>query len=212
MSLTPPPPVTRRDWTLPIIAGVVAIVVLLAVCAVGSTVAYLALRDSPETPPATSAPSPSPSAAPAPPPAKTGPDCLIGDWVETSHSSWVSLFGTRVQLAGKGSLRRLGADGVMTLLLENVVRTGTANSNNYEVIHQGKIQTNYVADETTISWSNPKAEGTTTWKVNGKVRDTENMSVLIDQSTYKCAGNELRIFGKESATEWQRILPPGTPV
>lgn len=128
--------------------------------------------------------------------------------------SWADradIFGTRVELSAKGAVMRLSADGVSTTVYENVVSTGTASGNNYEVIHAGTIQTNYVADETTILSSNPRAEGTTTWKVNGKVRHSQKMGVSIHPETYKCREDDLRTFGEQSATEWRRIRPPGTP-
>jgi hypothetical protein len=214
MSLTPAAPSDRRDWTLPMVTGVAALVALLVVCAVGSTATYLVLRGDPAPPPSSGPPvmpSPSAKASPAPPPASSGRDCLIGDWLQTSWADWATIFGTRVQLSAKGAMMRLAADGTSIIVYENVVSVGTASGDNYEVIHNGTIQTNYVADETTILSSNPRAEGTTTWKVNGKVRESQKMGVTLNPETYKCQGDDLRTFSGESATEWRRIRPPGTP-
>ncbi len=209
---TPPPPPQRRNWTLPIVAGVLALVVVAVVCVGGSVMTYLALR-KPDTPPAPT-PAPTTASTPTPPPTapKTNAECLIGDWLETSHVSTAEIFGTRVQLYSKGTVHRFGSDGVSTTVYDNLVHAGQANGSNYEVIHNGKIVLNYLADETNLHYSNPKVEGTTTWKVDGKVRDTEPMQVLLTPETYKCSGDQLRIYGDQYAIEYQRIRPPGVPV
>ncbi len=189
-----------------------ALVVVAVVCIGGGVAAYLTMRESGDTsnPPT---PTPAPSQVIASPPApKTHADCLVGDWIETSYAGTAEIYGTRVQLTSKGALVRFSPEGTTLTLYENLVRTGQADGNNYEVIHNGRVGFNFVADETTLHYSNPQVEGTTTWKVNGKVRDTEPMQVLLTPETYKCSGNQLRIFGDNYAMEYQRIVPPGVPV
>jgi hypothetical protein len=213
--MSSPPPVTptkSRDWTLPLIGGVVAVVLLvLAVCVVGGAAAFVALRRD-------AAPSPSarlaPSAVPAPPPADTGtgPDCLIGAWLLTNSTSTAVIYGTTVQLSGKGTIISFAGDGTYVWHAENVVLSGTAAGDFYEVIFNSTIKLNYIADAEKILYSNPTATGMTTWKINGKVRTTEPTTSLLDPSTYKCRGNELRVFYENGPSEYQRILPPGVPV
>jgi len=205
MSLTPPPPVTRRDWTLPIIAGVVAIVVVLAVCLVGSAATFMSLRGS-------ATPQTDASGTPAPPPSGSAARCLVGDWLETSFVTTVEIYGTAVQLTGKGTLSRYAPDGTVTIVLENVVYSGSAGGDTFEVVHNGSLQMNYVADDTTIRYSNPITVGTTTWKVNGTVRGTEKIEASVQPETYKCQGNQLRLLGDESAAELQRLGTPTVPI
>jgi hypothetical protein len=196
--------------------SVVAIGVVLALCVAGSATAYLVYRQ--RTAPAPSeSPSPSPARTPGPPqpsaqPGTSGPDCLVGVWVEVSVSSWANIYGTRVQLIGKGAVASFGADGVHRALFDNLVRAGTAAGDNYEVIHNGKAQTNYTVDATTVYYSNPVTEGQTTWKINGRVRTSEQFRLTLAPDTYKCQGNDLRLFSEDYAAEFKRIVPPGTPV
>lgn len=209
MSSTPPPP-KSRNWTLPIIAGAAALAVVLLVCVVGSATAYFTLRDR-----NTGAPAPTPTPAPvrpqSPAAAKSPADCLIGDWTETSYVSTAEINGTRVQLTGKGTLVRFSPDGTTTSVYDNIVVSGTASGKSYEVVHNGTTLLNYQSDEKNIHYSNPRVDGTTTWKINGKVDGTQPMKVLLTPETYRCSGNDLRLYGDQYAIELQRILPPGIP-
>ena len=135
MSLTPPPPVIRRDWTLPIIAGVVAIVVVLAVCLVGSAAAFVSLRGR-------ATPDTVPSATPVPMRSGSPARCLIGDWLETSFATTVEIYGAHVQLSGKGMLSRYAPDGTVIVVAENVVYSGSADGDTFEVVHNGSLQMN----------------------------------------------------------------------
>jgi hypothetical protein len=203
----------RRDWTLPITLGVVLLVVALVVCLAGGAAAYLLTRDR------TVAPAPSPSPSPSPSPVAVVPSptpvsparCLIGRWRETSYAASASLFGVTVQLTGSGTLLEFGADGTLTTV-DKVTRKGTRDGDRYEVIHNGGSQMHYEADDDTISYSDPKSTGTTTWKVNGSVRDTEKLGVVLTPERYSCKGDKLRIYGDDYAIEAERILPPGRPV
>jgi hypothetical protein len=200
MSLTPPPPVTRRDWTLPIIAGVVAIVVVLAVCSVGSVLAFVSLRR--EQPPSTG--TPAPSVLPTQPNVKTGPECLIGDWLETNNVLTLDVGGSEVRFSGKGAITKFAPGGNLFQLLQNVVYAGSAGGNQYEIVVSGSLVMDYAADATTIHYSDPVAVGTTIIKVNGTVSATEELTASLTPETYTCQGNELRLVGERSTTELQR--------
>lgn len=207
MSSLPQQP--RRKWTVPILLGALALAVLPVVCIAGSAAAYLAFRGKS---PATSQASPftAPPPVPTPAPSKSGVDCLVGDWLEVSFVTNASIFGTDVQLTGKGALMRFTAAGLSVTVLDNVSHTGTAQGDTYEVIHNGSLTLNYVADDKTINYSNPQATGTTTWKVDGKVEDTEPIKASLKPETYRCSGDDLRIFSEASATELKRVVGPGT--
>ncbi len=189
--------------------GALVIVVVLVVCAIGGVAALLALRQK-------SAPAPGVTLAPtrateSPRAGEQGAPCLVGDWLEVSYANTANIYGTRVQLTGKGIVTRYSADGVNTTVLENTVRSGSAGGATYEVIFNGVTKLNYQADATTIYYSSPQTEGTTTWRVNGKVQDTEAITMRLTPSTYKCQGNQLRVYSEDYAAEFERILPPGAP-
>ncbi|WP_120316962.1 hypothetical protein [Catellatospora citrea] len=195
---------------MPIVVGVVVLIVALVVCLGGAAAAYLLTRPDPAAPPSPS-PSPSPVAVvPSPTPASPA-RCLIGQWRETSYTSSAELFGVTVQLTGAGTLLSYGADGTV-VTVDKVTRTGTRNGDRYEVIHNGSTRLNYEADDEMISYSNASATGTTTWKVNGSVRDRENLSTTITPERYTCKGDKLRVYGDGYSIEADRILPPGRPV
>lgn len=138
-------------------------------------------------------------------------DCLIGEWEQTSYVTTAMIFGVNVQLKGKGVRIQFGAQS-SKWTSQNVVLSGTADGRSYEVIFNSTIETNYQADDTTIHYSNPRAQGTTVWKIDGKVRETEPTTATMNSDTYKCSGNELRLYADKTASEWRRILPPGVPV
>jgi hypothetical protein len=116
-----------------------------------------------------------------------------------------------VQISGKGSIKRISPDGTVFSVEDNVVLAGTANGDNYEVIFNGTVKSNYVADAERIHYSNPSTTGTTTWKINGRIRTSEPITAMLGPNTYKCQDNELRLFWETGASEYKRILPPGTP-
>jgi hypothetical protein len=200
MSLTPPPPVTRRDWTLPIIAGVVAIVIVLAVCLVGSAAAFLSLRSQPIAGPGETVPSVLPSG-----PNVTGAECLIGDWLETSNALTYQMLGSRLQFTGKGAVTRFSTDGSAFTLYQNVVYAASSGSNHYEIVINGSMLLDYEADATTIRYSNPVTLGTSTLKINGVVSTAETMTASTAPETYTCQGNRLRLQTDQYLTELQRI-------
>lgn len=201
MSLTPPPPVTRRDWTFPIIAGVVAIVVVLALCLIASAATFVSLRR--QAAPVTD--EPGSSVPPSGPNVKTGPECLIGDWLETNYVLITLVGNTRVRLSGKGATLRFGTDGKVFQLLQNVVYAGSFGGNRYEFVMDGSALVDYQADATTIRYSNLVTTGTGTLKINGAVKATEALTVSLTPETYTCQGNQLRLDGEQSTTELQRI-------
>lgn len=201
MSLTPPPPVTRRDWTLPIIAGVVAIVVVLALCMVGSAAAFVSLR-RPATP---GTDIPQPSVMPTQPNVSSGPDCLIGDWLETNYVLTTPVGGVEVRFTGKGAVSRFGTDGTVFQLLQNVVYAGSAGGKRYEIVVDGSLMLDYEADATTIRYSNPVTLGTNVLKIDGTVAASEELTASLTPETYVCQGNLLRLTGEQSTTELQRI-------
>lgn len=213
--MSPPPisPTKSRDWTLPVLGGVVAVVLLvLAVCVVGGAAAFVALRRDAAPAPASPA-APTPSSMPAPPPdPRTGPQCLIGNWLLINSTSTSQIYGATVQLSGKGSIVSFAADGTYVWLAENIVLSGTAGGSYYEVIFNSSLKLNYLADAEKILYSNPTATGTTTWKINGKVRTSAPTTADLHPNTYKCQGNDLRTFRDGGASEYQRIVPPGVPV
>lgn len=200
MSLTPPPPVTRRDWTLPIIAGVVAIVIVLAVCLVGSAAAFLSLRSKPVPSRGETVPSALPNG-----PNVTGAECLIGDWLETSNVLTYQMLGSRLQFSGQGAITRFSTDGSVFTLYQNVVYAASSGSNRYEIVNNGSMLLDYEADATTIRYSNPVTLGTSTLKVNGVVNTAETLTASTASETYTCQGNKLRIQGDQYVTELQRI-------
>jgi hypothetical protein len=207
--MSSPSPTPGRKWTVPILLGALALAVLLVVCIVGSAAAYLAFRGkSPATPQASPSSASPPAPTPAPP--RSGAQCLVGDWLEVSHVSNANIFGTDVQLTGKGTLMRFTAAGVNVAVLENLTYTGATRGETFEVIHNGSLTLNYVADDETIHYSNPQATGTTTWKVDGRVKATEPIKASLKPETYRCSGNDLRIFSETSATELTRVVGPGT--
>jgi hypothetical protein len=201
MSLTPPPPVTRRDWTLPIIAGVVAIVVVLALCMVGSATAFVSLR-RPATP---GTDGPPPSVTPAQPNVSSGPECLIGDWLETSLVLTIEVGGSPVRFTGNGAVYRYDTDGTVFQLLQNAVYAGSVNGNRYEMVVNGSLLLDYEADATTIRYSNPVTVGTNVFKVNGTVAASEELTASLTPETYLCQGNLLQLTGEQSTTELQRM-------
>jgi len=201
MSLTPPPPVTRRDWTLPIIAGVVAIVIVLALCLVGSAAAFVSLR-RPVTPVTGE---PVPSVIPTQPNVKAGPECLIGDWLETNYVLTTPVGNSEVRFSGKGAVLRFATDGSVFQLLQNVVYAGSSGGNRYEIVVNGSLLLDYEADATTIRYSNPVTVGTSTLKINGTVSASEELTASLTPETYTCQGNQLRLVGEQSTTELQRI-------
>jgi len=200
MSLTPPPPVTRRDWTLPIIAGVVAIVVVLAVCLVGTGAAFVSLRRQTTLNPGEPVPSATPDA-----PNVTGPECLIGDWIETNSVLTVDAGSTRLQFKGQGALVKYATDGRLLVVYQNVVYTASSSSNRYEVVNNGTMLLEYEADATTIRYSKPVTVGTATLKTNGVVSTATPLEASVTPETYTCQGNQLRLEGQQSVIELRRI-------
>lgn len=189
----------------PIIAGAVAIVVVLAVCLVGGAAALMLRGQAVAGPTA----APAPSVWPTRPDIKSGPECLIGDWIQTNITSTAEIGGVTVRLTGEGTVARYAADGTYAALMDNVVLSGTAGGDSYEVIFHGSLTFHYAADETTIRYSSPASRGITTWKINGMVRTSEPISATLEPDTYRCEGNELRLFWREGAAEYQRTAPAG---
>lgn len=199
----------RRQWTIAIIVGAIALVFVLVLCLAGGAAALWAWRSSPDPEPSTtavstSAPSVSPSPSPSPSPL-TPAACLIGDWLENTATTNASIFGTSVQLTGGGTIVRFTADGVNVLYMDNVTLSGQANGDQYDVVHNGSLTMNYEANDTTINYSSPRSAGNTTWKVNGKTRDTEPMKASLKPQTYSCKGDQLRLYGESGADELTRV-------
>lgn len=195
------------------IAGTAALAIVAVLCLAGVTTALLAWRTAPDpvvaqpSSPAATLPSPSPS-----PPAPA--TCLPGDWLETSNTASTTLDGLPVQLSGSGSVLRFARDGTITNVSNNVVLRGQAGGNSYEVIHNGTLMVNYQANDTTIYFSNPRATGTTSWKRNGRLQATEQMTAVLTPETYSCQDDQLRLYGDGYAIELTRLLPspaPGRP-
>lgn len=209
MAPIPPPP--RRNWTVPIILGTVALALVLIVCVAGTAAGVIAWRSAHQPEPSETPSTPiTPSAAPASPSQpKTPADCLLGDWVEVTYAGTANLFGTRVQLSGKGTLVRFTPTEFISAL-DNIVLSGTADGDNYEVIHNGGLKLNYVVSEDKLLYSSPQATGTTTWKVNGSTEASEPLKASLKPETFHCQGNDLRLFSEDSASELKRIVPPGT--
>jgi hypothetical protein len=205
MSVTPPG--GRRDWTVPIIVVAIGIVVVLGLCVIGGVAAFVAFRNAKPVAQASAVP----SASPAPAVSKAPQECLIGDWLEVSYTGDAEIYGIKVQLSGKGTATRFAPDGTVTTVFDNVVVSGSAQGSRYEVTHNGSLTMHYLADATTINYSSPQANGTTTWKVDGKQTDQEQMHASLKPETYRCQGNDLRLFGPDYASELQRIAPPGMP-
>jgi hypothetical protein len=194
------PPAVRRSWTIPIIAGAIALVFVALLCVAGAAAGFLALRSpsgpAPATAPetvATPSVSPSPSAVPSPSPLSPAA-CLIGDWIEKTGTTSAKIFGVTVQLTGGGATHRFTGAGETVLNVSNVVLSGNANGDHYEVIHDGSITMNYQATETTIYYSNPRAVGATSWKINGRTRESEPIRASLKPETYICKGDDLRLY------------------
>ncbi len=206
-------PEQRRDWTVPIAVGVVALVVVLVLCVAGGAAAYLLAHDrgTGPAPAAATSPSPSPVAvAPSPSPASPA-RCLVGRWRETSYTGNAEIYGANVQLTGAGALFDFRADGTL-VAVHKTTRRGTSSGDRYEVIHNGTITINYEADDEMIHYSNVRATGTTTWKVNGSRRGSQKLASTLDPERFTCKGDKLRLYGESFAVEAERILPPGRPV
>ncbi len=204
-------PEPRRHWTVPIVIGVVALVVVLVLCLTGGAAAYLLARDRAPEPSPTPSPSPSPVAA-APSPSPVSPArCLVGRWQETSYTSYGDIYGVKVQLKGAGAVFDFRADGTLSIVRKTSMK-GTANGDRYEVVFSGTHTINYTADDKEINYSNPRSTGTTTWKINGKVRDREKLVWITTPDRYTCTPTELRVYGDTYAEEFTRIQPPGRPV
>jgi hypothetical protein len=205
----------RRQWTIALIIGAIALVFVLVICVAGGAAGFLAWRSTADSSPsvtadATSIPSvsPTPSPSPSPSPSPLTPAaCLIGDWRENTATTNSEIFGVSVQLTGGGATVHFTTAGENVLRLENVVMAGKANGDSYEVIHNGTLTMNYEATDTTIHYSNPRASGNTTWKVNGKTRDTEPLKGTLKPQTYSCKGDQLRLYGQTGADELTRIKP-----
>ncbi|MEV4410856.1 hypothetical protein [Catellatospora sp. NPDC049609] len=202
-----------RDWTVPVIVGAVLLVLVLVLCVAGGAAAYLLARRGDPAPVAAASPSRSPSpAAAAPSPSPASPArCLVGRWKETSYTGNADIYGANVQLTGSGALFDFRADGTL-VAVHKTTRRGTSSGDRYEVIHNGTITISYEADDKMIHYSNVRATGTTTWKVNGSTRGRQNLSSTLDPERYTCKGDKLRLYGENFAVEADRILPPGRPV
>jgi hypothetical protein len=203
-------PQDRRSWTIAIFAGVIVLVLVAFLCVAGGAAGFLALRSSSgeaaaPTPETVAAPSVSPSASPSPSPSPPSPAaCLVGDWVMKTSTNNTQLFGVNVQLTGSGWTSRYSATEIV-VNLNNVVMSGQANGDSYEVIHNGTITLNYQATENTIYYSNPRVVGSTTWKVNGRTRDSEPLRASLKSETYMCAGDQLRVYTDVGAAELTRV-------
>lgn len=190
-------------------AGALVLTVIMAACVIGGIATVTMLRDSPAPRPvATSLPSP--TITTPPPNTRTPQRCLLGEWRQTSYISTAEIFGVRVQLTGSGAHLLFRPEEAVTTY-DNYVVTGTADGSRYEVIHHGTVTLNYHAEGTTLRYSNARVQGVSTWKVDGRVRESEPMQVLLDPETYHCTGNELRLYGDGYASEYRRLLPPGVP-
>jgi hypothetical protein len=191
--------------------GTVALALVLVVCVAGTAAGVIAWRSAHKPEPSVTPSTPiTPSATPASPSVPKSPaDCLLGDWQEVTFTNTANLFGARVQLSGKGTLMRFNGTEVV-IALENIVLSGSADGDNYEVIHSGGLKLNYIVSEDKLLYSNPQATGTTTWKVNGSTEATEPLKASLKPETFHCQGNDLRLFGEDSASELKRIVPPGT--
>ncbi|MEV4410855.1 hypothetical protein [Catellatospora sp. NPDC049609] len=196
---------------MPVVIGVVLLVVVLVVCLTGGAAAYLATRDRPGAPSPSASPSRSPAAA-APSPSPVSPArCLIGRWNETSYTDYSDIYGVKVQVKGAGSTMDFRADGTVVIVRKVTLR-GVANGDRYEVIMNGTHTISYQAGDDVINYSNPRSTGTITWKINGKVRDRENLIWITTPDNYTCTSSQLRIYGADYAMELDRVQPPGRPV
>jgi hypothetical protein len=200
MSLTPPPPVTRRDWTLPIIAGVVAIVVVLGVCLVGSATAFVSLRRPAAPDTAASAPSVIPGR-----PNVTGPQCLIGDWLETNGVNYLEIGSDTLPFTGKGAILKFTDTGIAGAAYQNTIYTATAGSNRFELVNNGAVAMEYVADATTIRYSDQVPSGTVTLKVNGIANTAIPLELDMTPETYTCQADSLHLQGTHSSSDLQRL-------
>lgn len=222
----PPPPHGPQGQTglaLPLVVGGLALLLVIGV--IVSAVLVASYLDGDDTVPvvaATRTPTPSPSPTPTPTPTPTAApsptrsidplhdECVIGTWRETSHQTDAEINGTKVRLNGAGAIQKFRPDG--SLLLDygrGVSRKGKAGGRNYEVYSKGTITYSWQTDRGQILYSNVKASGQTTWRINGGVTDREPLSGSLDPERYTCSGDSLRQFGPTWSIELVRVNNTG---
>jgi hypothetical protein len=183
--------------------GWVGAAVLVVALAVVGIVTVL-VRDEPkQTTAAPLAPSsdPAPSATPSEP---TRDPCVVGAWTEKSNRSDVRIYGVAVHLVGSGATHEFRADGTGATRYTNTVKRGQAGGHSYEVIHNGTIEFAWRTSNGAILYSNARASGATTWKVDGAIRESKPFGSDFDEDQYTCSGDSLIQKGSDYTIELTR--------
>ncbi|GIJ43343.1 hypothetical protein Val02_02290 [Virgisporangium aliadipatigenens] len=195
------------------VAAAVAAVLALLLAVAG--VRALTGPDPGGAPPDPRAQSPAPasssggtqSPSPSPTPSLTPAQCLIGTWQQTANrSTWV-VGGRTVQLQSAGTINRFRPDGtaVVEYLGAGVTRAGTEGGNRYEITSVGTITFAYEASDTTIYLRDPKAIGTLTTRVNGRVVESGEMVGSVEPEQFTCSGDTLRFWNSRWTIDAVRL-------
>jgi hypothetical protein len=179
--------------------------VLVLALAVAGVVTVL-VRDKPDQntaaplTPITASPPPT-SAAPSQPARDA---CVVGNWTEKSNQSDVRIYGAAVHLVGSGATHEFRADGTGATRYANIVKRGQAGGRTYEVIHNGAIEFTWRTSNGSIIYSGVRANGATTWKVDGGTRESKPFGADFDEDRYTCSGDSLVQKGSDYTIELTR--------
>jgi hypothetical protein len=209
-------------------AGVLAVVVLAAAVVValivrrgdhgptGRAQVQATLSPSPTrptpTPTADTSASDRPTAEPSEQPSVAADPlhdpCVIGTWTETSHQSDVTVGDHKVRFTGHGAVQRFSPDGTTVLSYgSGVSSTGTDRGTRYEFVYVGSLTFNFQTSGGTLLYSNARANGTSTLKVNGSVQRRQALVGSLEPERYTCSGDSLREFAPAYTVELTRIGP-----
>jgi hypothetical protein len=118
--------------------------------------------------------------------------CVVGTWRITSAKERVDMDGTLTEFTARGGTVELKADGTgKTDYGNGVTFTGRASGQSVAITFTGSATYSFKTSDGSFTFSNPKANGTATVKVNG----TTTTSIPLDMDTkpakYECADNTL---------------------
>jgi hypothetical protein len=177
--------------------------VLIVALAVAGVVTVL-VRDKP--PQHAAAPlAPTGTATASPPTSQPPRDaCVVGNWTEKSNQSDVRIFGAAVHLVGSGATHEFRPDGTGATQYTNTVKRGEAGGRRYEVIHNGTIEFTWRTSNGSILYSEVRANGVTTWRVDGATRESKPFGSDFDVDRYTCGGDSLVQKGADYTIELTR--------
>jgi hypothetical protein len=181
----PVPAASRRNsFVVPLVALSATLVVL--VVAIVTVVAINAGKDEPVGPGGT------PTAG------ALVDSCVVGTWRVVSHEEDVAFDDGKVRFTGNGTEIRLKDDGTgVTDYKGGTTFTGTTKNRSdgstvsIKLVFSGKIAFDYRAKDGTLSFSNPRPDGTVKTIVNGTELTSEPLSGSEDPARYTCSGDKL---------------------